>query len=143
MYLYRKTRNVNVIVVKEQIEKDLLRIWSVVQKTFPGIPKEYALKMWEDYSFYNGKSFLELPEKDDTIEFELKAFGSYDRYQNIKEIEWKIELVDTMLDEAGFVCSLSDVDKIIPGKTKIVNPKDSLGIIKIGKNLRLMLYCEK
>jgi len=125
-----------------QIEIDIMRVWSVLKQTFKDIPKEFAINIWEEYSSYNNSMWLELPETDEMIETELKSFGSYDKYKNYKEREWKTKLVDTILTEADFVCDLAESEKVIPGITKIENKKDTLGIINIGK-IQLIINCIK
>ncbi len=126
----------------KSLEKDVLRIWSVVQQTFSDIPKEFILGMWEEYSSYNNSIWLSLPDSDKMIETELVSFGLYDKYKNYKEQKWKIELIDTILTEADFVCDLAKSEKIIPGVTKVENKKDTLGIINVGK-IQLIINCIK
>jgi len=129
--------------MQEQITADILRLWSVIQQTFPEIPKEYVIRMWEEYSAYNGSWWLKLPETDAVIDMELTTSGIYKKYEEFKSMEWKTKLAGMIIEEAGMLCGMNEVSKIIPGITPIINVKESIGIIQVGENIKLIIHCEK
>src|SRR3989304_2178356 len=112
--------------------EDINRILKVVQTTYPEIDKKIVQKMWEEYSYINNSTWLELPEKDDVIDMELQGSNMYDIYESERDSRWKIKLADLILDEIMLCCNTAKIDIIKPGITDISTIKTSLGIIDIG-----------
>ena len=123
--------------------EDINRILKVVQTTYPEIDKKIVQKMWEEYSYINNSTWLELPEKDDVIEMELQGSNMYDIYESERDSRWKIKLANLILDEIMLCCNTAKIDIIKPGITDISTIKTSLGIIDIGDKVKLIIHCEK